>query len=98
MPEVDTPHMLDYLFEIGPTQGERRLSHSEIEAWQRNTGIELDAWQARALTALSLEYLISYRNASAPDAPAPWATPETAALPHAATEITRHALRALAQL
>jgi len=76
MPPCDAGHMIDYLFEIGPTQvagmGEAPISHAEIEAWQRNTGIELNSWEARTLRKLSAEYLTESMNATQPQCPAPW--------------------------
>lgn len=60
------------------------LGHSEIAAWQSNTGIELTAWEARTLRRLSCEYLSTSQDASEPDFPAPYveqaATPEQRAL------------------
>lgn len=76
MPECDAIYIASYLFEIGPVlhggMGETPLTHTEIEAWQRNTGIELEAWEAKVLHRLSLEYLSESQKATKPDAPAPW--------------------------
>lgn len=73
MPQVGAEHVVMYLFEIGPTLGETSVSHAEIEAWQRNTGIELDAWETRFVKRLSAEYLAESHNARKHTAPAPWA-------------------------
>ena len=76
MPLVSAPHIIDYLYEIGPTlaggMGGVPLSHLEIDAWQRNTGIDLDAWEARFLVRLSREFLAESHKAEAKDRPAPW--------------------------
>jgi len=73
MPQHDAEHIVSYLFEIGPTVGETALTHSEIDAWQRNTGIELDAWETRFVKRLSVEYLAESQRATKSSAPAPWA-------------------------
>jgi len=76
MPPCAAGHLLDYLFEIGPTQpggmGAAPLSHAELEAWQRNTGIVLNAWEARTLRSLSLDYIGETQRAAKPDCPTPW--------------------------
>jgi hypothetical protein len=77
MPECDAMHLVSYLYEIGPTlpngMGDAPLTHLEIEAWQRNTGIELSSWEARVLHSSSLAYLSESQRATKPDAEAPWA-------------------------
>lgn len=66
-------HLAGYLFEVGPVgygaMGPVPLSHSELAAWQANTGIELNAWEARALRRLSMDYLAASNAATAPDCP-----------------------------
>jgi hypothetical protein len=52
--------------------GNAPLSHSEIAAWQGNTGIELSAWEARTLRTLSAEYLNSAQDAEDAKCKAPW--------------------------
>lgn len=56
-------YLPDYLFEVGPGQsggmGPAVLSHTELAAWQANTGIVLDAWEVRTLRTLSSVYLHS---------------------------------------
>ena len=77
MPECDAMHLVSYLYEIGPTLpngvGDAPLTHLEIEAWQRNTGIELSSWESRVLHASSLAYLSESQRATKPEAEAPWA-------------------------
>lgn len=72
MPECDALYLIEYLFELGPTQGDAPLSHAELAAWQSNIGITLQPWEVRFLKKLSLEYLGEYRKAAEPDYPAPW--------------------------
>lgn len=76
MPPCAAIYIADWLFEVGPTTptgaGAVPLSHAEIEAWQHNTGITLNTWQARMLKRLSQEYLSEYQAAADADRPAPW--------------------------
>lgn len=69
-------HLVNYLFEVGPVgygaMGPVPLTHSELAAWQSNTGIELNAWEARALRRLSMDYLAASNAATAPDCPPFW--------------------------
>jgi hypothetical protein len=71
-PECDAKHVLDYLFEIGLTDGEKPLSHSEIASWQSNTGIELEAYEARFLKRLSEIYLAASHEMKEENAINPW--------------------------
>jgi hypothetical protein len=76
MPSVEAEHTLDYLFEIGPVMGGSMgvspITNEEIQAWQLNTGIELQSWQARLIRRLSLDYLTESQKAEKRDCPAPW--------------------------
>ena len=69
-------YLLGYLYEVGPVlsggMGNTPLTHSEIRAWQDNTGVELSAWESQTLRRLSAEYLGESQSAESPDAPAPW--------------------------
>jgi hypothetical protein len=69
-------HLVDYLLQVGPTgygaMGPVPLSHSEIAAWQANTGAELTAWEATTLRTLSIDWITSSQAAQAEDCPAPW--------------------------
>lgn len=67
-PPLSVPdYLIGYLFDVGPAMaggmGNAQLSHSEIKAWQDNTGIELTPWEARTLRTLSGEYLASAQDA-----------------------------------
>lgn len=95
MPPCEALHLVGYLFEIGPRVGEGAVTHGEIEAWQRNTGIMLNSWEARMLRALSVEYLNQARLSTARDCPPPWGdTP----VPNLKAERAKNAVRALAAL
>jgi hypothetical protein len=76
MPECDALYLVSYLFEVGPVMsggmGEAPLPDSEIESWQRNTGIELQSWEARAVKRLSREYLSESQAATEPNRACPW--------------------------
>lgn len=78
MPPVDAgEHLIDYLFEVGPVQGGGMgpvpLSHTELAAWQDNTGICLSSWEARTLRAMSQQYLSESYRAKDAACPPPWA-------------------------
>jgi hypothetical protein len=69
-------HLIDYLMQAGPLayggMGPAPLSHGEIQAWQLNTGIELNAWEANTLRTLSRDYVAQLQVSSAADEPAPY--------------------------
>lgn len=69
-------HLAGHLMEVGPTgygaMGPVPLTHSEIAAWQSNTGVELTAWEATTLRALSVDWITSSQAAQAEDCPPPW--------------------------
>lgn len=77
MPPVQAGHhLLGYLWEIGPTMpagsGVGAITQQEIAAWQDNTGVCLQSWEARVLRSLSAQYLSAWHEAQEPDAPPPW--------------------------
>ncbi len=69
-------HLSAYLFECGPVaygaMGAIPLSWHDIHAWQQAVGIDLAAWEARALRRLSADYLHQSQLAEEPDCPAPY--------------------------
>lgn len=69
-------HLVGYLFEAGPVgygpMGAVPLQWQDITHWQRNTGIELNAWEARTLRRLSEDYIAASQAAESPTSPAPW--------------------------
>lgn len=77
MPPCDALHFIAYLYELGPTvaagAGEGPITHAEIAAWQGNTGIALEGWEARLMRQLSLAYLSESHKATKADCEAPWA-------------------------
>lgn len=76
LPDVTAEHLLRYLMEIGPSMpagaGIAAISHGEIRSWQENTGIELSAWEARALRDASREFVSELYAAKDPRRPAPY--------------------------
>lgn len=72
MPDVDgADHLTDYFFEVGPAPGGEELSHTELRNWQENTGVQLDAFGAQMLKAMSRTYLAMLHDARKPGAPWP---------------------------
>jgi hypothetical protein len=88
MPECDAAYILDYLFDLGITEGDKPLSHSEIESWQRNIGIELQSFEVRFIRRLSVAYLHASHEMKSIDAETPW---EDA--PHYMSASYRNAMR-----
>lgn len=72
MPEVYCGYLLAYLIEAGMTNGDRPLSYSEIECWERRMGFELDPWESRILRRLSEAYMSESHKARSKDAEPPW--------------------------
>lgn len=103
MPPCDAYYLILYLFELGPTvaagMSEGAIGHSEVHAWQANTGIELNAWETRCLRRLSMVYLSESFKAKKPDCPAPWAQASyIVSSPSRKSQSSRDAIRALAAL
>lgn len=69
-------HLIDYLFEVGPDMqtgmGATPLTHGELRAWQDNTGLGLEPWEANMLRRLSAEWIAERHRAEDPSAPAPY--------------------------
>ena len=101
MPSAEgADYLLGYLWEVGPTMvagmGAGPVTHQELRAWQANSGIQLQPWEARILRRLSIDYLAEMSRADQADCPAPWQAVE-AVVDHAAVaNKMRHAIRALA--
>lgn len=103
MPPCDAQYLVAYLYEVGPTMvssmGESPVLHTEIDAWQRNTGIELSAWESRIIRSLSIEYLGEMSRATDRDCPAPWqGASYSLSASQIAAERMKRETRALAQL
>jgi hypothetical protein len=80
MPPVDAEYLIGYLWEVGPTMAAGGypgpITNEELRAWQSNTGITLQPWEARFLRRLSHEYLSESHRAEKRDAKAPWKAEE----------------------
>ena len=72
MPDCGALYLAELLFEIGPTLGEASITHTELAAWQRNTGAVLTPWEARMLKWLSREYMDESAHATDAARPSPW--------------------------
>lgn len=71
-PPNPAPHITDWLVEIGPTMGDAVVTEQELVAWQLNSGVELDAWEARTIRRLSTAFLAQSDKARKPDCLAPY--------------------------
>ncbi|MCW2395892.1 hypothetical protein M2343_002308 [Sphingobium sp. B8D3B] len=76
MPPISARHIIDRLVEMGISQsngmGSSPLCFTEIEAWQRVTGVRLAPWEARLIRKLSSDYLAESRKAESENCPPPW--------------------------
>jgi hypothetical protein len=54
-------YLLDYFWDVGPStsfgMGDVPVSHSELMAWQLNTGVILHPWEVALLRRLSSAYI-----------------------------------------
>lgn len=66
-------YLLEYLFEFGPTDGDKALNAPILESWERLLGIEWQPWQSRLLVQMSRAYMGEMHRATKRDAPPPWA-------------------------
>lgn len=100
MPPIEVgEHLLGYLYECGPTlvagMGEGPLTHSEIEAWQRNSGVDLEPWEAQFMRRLSIEYLSQSHKSSVDNCQPPW---NSDVLKAAAAQSLRESIEVLTKL
>lgn len=77
MPPVDAAaHLIAYLFDVGPVlavgMGAGPVTAEELLAWQIESGIELQPWEARTLRMLSHEYMAESTRAEKRTCPQPW--------------------------
>lgn len=81
MPPNPAPHLLGHLIEMGLTEaagmGSVPLSWREIAAWQENTCVQLEPWEARLIRNLSKAYLAEGHRAESENCPPPWRAPVT---------------------
>lgn len=76
LPEVGPgAYLLGHLFEVGPVStagmGVGPITWGELQAWQVQTGIELQPWEARTVHRLSRDFAAETRRAEDPAAAAP---------------------------
>lgn len=81
MPECSALYLVEYLIELGVTYGEQAVPYSEIESWQRQSGVELQPWESRVVKQLSEAYLSESHAARDPDAKSPWVGRRVAPVP-----------------
>lgn len=74
MPPLASGHyLIEYLFELGPSNGDKPLDGPDLVAWQQLLGIEWKPYEARLLLQLSRAYLGETHRATKRDAAPPWA-------------------------
>jgi len=71
-PVTDGSYLIEYLFEMGPTNGDHALTAGDLVHYQTLTGIEWTPHQARTLLKLSRAYIGEMHAATKHDAPPPW--------------------------
>ncbi|MCR4297509.1 MAG: hypothetical protein NUV75_01965 [Gallionella sp.] len=84
MPPCDAEYLLAYLWDCGPAvsagMGDVPLRSEHLIAWQEETGIPLQPWEAKMLRSLSREYLAQAQKSEKPDCPPPYGFAERRAL------------------
>ena len=81
MPPIEAgAHLLEILFEVGPTKtsgmgGQVGIDEIDLVAWQYNQSIDLTPWEAKAVRILSKEYAYMLGQASEVSCPPPWVDP-----------------------
>lgn len=74
--EPELEYLVGYLFDAGPVSvvgmGPQPLTWTDLDAWQRCSGVVLQPWQSELLRHLSGQYLAESQIADAHDAPPPW--------------------------
>jgi hypothetical protein len=72
----EAEHLVGYLFDVGPVLpavlGVVPLPYSELQAWQQQSGLDLQPWEVKLLRQLSRDYAIEAKAASDAGRPAPW--------------------------
>lgn len=70
-------HLITHLFEVGPVSvgmgSASPISWVDLAAWQEQTGVELQPWEARLVRRLSREYASETQRAQDPAAASPLA-------------------------
>ncbi len=80
MPDVgEAEFLIGYWKDIGLAlpggMGLVPLTATEVQAWQRGTGIELQAWEFSALLAMSRGYLVARQEGANPASTPPYGDP-----------------------
>lgn len=77
-PPNPAPFLTELLYEIGPTvpagMSVAPIGWGEIAAFQQNTGVRLESWQARLIRQLAIEHVAMRHAAEKPDCGAPYGT------------------------
>src|SRR5690606_17265417 len=72
LPPNPAEYLTDWLWEIGPSVGDRSIGYVDLAAWQEIAGVEMEPWEARTLRRLSGEYLGQSVKARKPGCPPPY--------------------------
>lgn len=73
LPPIDgMDHLVEQLFEVGPSAHGDVLTFSELESWSRMTGVVLSPWEAATLRRMSGAYLFEQQEAKDPTRKAPY--------------------------
>ncbi len=64
-------HLVDYLYELGPTCGQDAIPWVELDRWAERTGVVLGSFAATTLISLSRIYLSQFRQAMEANCPPP---------------------------
>ena len=69
-------YLVNYLFELGPAVatmgGQGPITDLDLQAWQRNQGIDLTPWECRTIRTLSKDYCDQAADSTHPHCIAPW--------------------------
>lgn len=77
MPPVEHgKYLLKYLHKVGPSMGTGMgaipLTFGELQAWQQQTGLDLQPWEVETLRRLSSDYVLETHRAASFAAMPPW--------------------------
>jgi len=73
-------YLVGYLLDVGPTvaagMGAGPITSKDLIAWQQETGVNLQPWEAKTLRRLSGEYLSESHRAEKLGCAPPWKSPD----------------------
>lgn len=73
MPEIEWGlHLVSYLFEMGPYEGDGPISWQGLNAWCARSGVDLEYWEARLVIEMSCAYHSQAINAKNWTCVSPW--------------------------